>query len=128
MGNSKANLKYIFYFLPIFSFSIFLVMMNISSPLYIGPVGILVVFVLLYIFIVSAFFAIMVTVCWLLSRAKKEVSFSYRRQYYLSSIMGLAPIFLLALHSIGSVGISEVLLVLLLVSLASFYLLRRTKA
>jgi hypothetical protein len=48
-------------------------------------------------------------------------------RYYIASIVALAPVFLLALNSIGQLEVKDFILVIMLVGLACFYVIRRSR-
>ena len=99
---------------------------NETSPLKIGPVGVLLIFILFYALFSSSLFVVahlggklwqLVTHCAMLS---------VRRMYYVASTLAFGPVFLIALNTLGQLGWIEVVLVVLLVSLGTFYVIRRT--
>jgi len=109
-----------------------LLLMNFTTPSEVGPVGILVFFVLIYVFcLILAFLVLSFTIRLLarfLSIGKIKVrleSLSQRKIYYYSSIIGLAPVILLGLRSVGRVSILEVSLVIIFEIIGIFYISRR---
>jgi hypothetical protein len=130
MGDAMQKLttqlkKYLPYSLPIVSFVGLVVLLNRTNPLDVGPAGILLVFGLAYVFISSALYLLLTLVMILLAYFVTFGGISRRKLYYLSSIIALAPVFLLALNSIGQLEIKDFVLVLCLVGLASFYVVKR---
>jgi hypothetical protein len=113
--------------LPFFwALSIF-IFMNITSPLQSGPLSVLVVFVLVYMFITSTLYG-SVIVGHKLARFFGWQQPLHRKQlYYLVSVVGLAPVFFLALNTLGQLEIREVLLVILLLAMGCFYVMRRSR-
>lgn len=99
--------------------------MNVTSPLQSGPLSVLAVFVLLYLTIASTLYAISIIVLKIASLFGRETTISRRQLYYLMSVVGLGPVFILALNTLGHLEVKEVVLVTLLVIMSCFYVLRR---
>lgn len=100
-----------------------------SSPVTAGPVGILVVFILIYIvaaglltFFIFAMSSVFSSVAKLVVTAHPVRPMSLRRSYYYASVVAAAPVTLLGMLSISYVGFYEVVLVTALVALGCFYL------
>jgi hypothetical protein len=109
-----------------------LILLGNTTPTTVGPLGLLAVFFLLYVLFIGLVTAIIWSVSRLLSRISRMVTvrkplgkISLRRSYYLASVLALAPVMMLAMKSIGSLGLYEVLLVTLFVGVAIFYVIRR---
>lgn len=111
----------------------FLFFINTTSPNEIGPLGILAVFLSFYFMI----FAILtfgfrqgsraiVKVSKIFAPRRPLSSISLQRAAYLASSLGLVPVMLVAMQSIGGVGFYELLLVVLFVLVAVVYILKRT--
>jgi hypothetical protein len=120
--------KYLPYSLPIVSFVGIVILLNRTNPLDVGPAGILLVFGLAYVFISSALYLVLTLVMMLLAYFVNITATSRRTLYYLSSVIALAPVFLLALNTIGQLELKDFVLVLSLVGLASFYVAKRRTA
>jgi hypothetical protein len=117
--------KYFPYTLPILSFVGLVVLLNRTNPLDVGPAGILLVFGLTYVFISSSLFMLLTLFMILLAYFVPISAAPQRNLYYVSSIVALAPVFLLALNSIGQLEVKDFILVLCLVGLACFYIVKR---
>jgi hypothetical protein len=117
--------KYFPYTLPILSFVGLVVLLNRTNPLDVGPAGILLIFGLAYVFVSSGLYLLLTLFMMLLAHFVAISTTSQRKLYYLSSIVALAPVFLLALNSIGQLGVKDFILVLCLVGLACFYVIKR---
>ena len=50
---------------------------------------------------------------------------SFRRSYYFSTVLAAAPVMLIGLQSVGSVGIYEFILVMLFVVIGCVYIAKR---
>lgn len=120
--------KYLPYSLPIVSFVGLVILLNRTNPLDVGPAGILLVFGLAYVFISSALYLVLTLVIMLFAYFITINTASRRKLYYLSSIIALAPVFLLALNSIGQLELKDFILVLMLVGFACFYVVKRRQA
>lgn len=119
--------------LPIATLLGLFLLFNISNPVDIGPGGILLVFVLIYLFFVSSFFIVLHFGVGLASRliAKRRTidhrhwQIGVRRAYYIASALAFAPVVLLAMNSLGQLQLRDALLVLFLEVLAIFYIVKR---
>lgn len=121
--------------LPTISFISLVVLsllLNLTSPGSIGPFGILIVFVFIYL---SSLGVVTFLIFWfskLLSFVSKVFVFrkpiraiSLRHSYWYASIISIAPVIVVGLESVGAVGGGEFLLVLLFVSIGCVYVSRR---
>lgn len=126
MQQTKSQLKkYLPYLLPIMSFVGLTVLLNRTNPLDVGPAGILLVFGLVYVFISSSLYLLLTLVMMLIAYFVTIRPTSRRKLYYLASIIAFAPVFLLALNSIGQLELKDFVLVFCLVGLACFYVIKR---
>lgn len=108
------------------SFLLLVLMWHLSTPSSTGPVGILFVFTLIYVFVTALI--IIITGLW--SFAVQQLSgkapLNLRRRYYISSVLGFFPVLYLTLRSIGGASIWGVILIVLFTALMLFYVLRRS--
>lgn len=100
--------------------------LNMTNPIDSGPVSILVVFVMLYLLILSVLAAVLHLVGAIIRMVRPQQGFSLRRGYYVLSIVSLAPVLLVALNTLGQLELLEIVLILILVGLGCFYVVRRT--
>ena len=109
-------------------------MLTFTSPATAGPFGLLVIFVTAYLTFVGliSFFlfginrlAIMVSSGMTLRRPIGRMEF--RRAYYFSTVLAAAPVMLIGLQSVQSVGIYEVLLVVIFEVVACLYISKRMR-
>lgn len=122
------------YLLPFISALGLFLMLTLTNPLTAGPGGMLVVFFLAYIFSASVLFIILHWgvgfVTRLMSRSKRfnvrEWSIGVRKAYYIASVLAFAPVLLLAMQSVGQLQIRDIVLMVAFVSIAIFYVLKRT--
>lgn len=120
------NLKVIVIYLsPFLLFAAVLTLLNLTSPLKIGPLGILVTFGLMYA-LVALICSVLVFLCLkVVRRFYANKRFSDRKYYAVSGTIALAPILLLALNTIGQAGVKDFLLVMSFVGVICFYILKR---
>lgn len=104
-----------------------------STPSNAGPVGILVVFLLMYVLALGVLTFVLFWGSRVWSRVVRIVmpkrplhSLTLVRSYYFSSVIGLAPIIFVGMQSVGEVGFYDVILVILFVAVACFYIAKRT--
>lgn len=102
-------------------------MLNTASPLSIGPLGILIVFGLIYALVLSALYAALTLIIGILGRFTSVRSVSKKKLYYMATIVGVGPIFILALNSIGQLDMKDFVLVVVLIVVSCFYVTRRVK-
>lgn len=110
-----------------------LVMLQLTNPSTVGPLGLLAVFFLLYVIVLGA----MTELLWAGSQFVQSIgqhvtskrppgSLSLKRSYYYSTVLALGPIMALAMLSIGSFGIYEALLIAVFLGVALLYVSRRS--
>lgn len=98
---------------------------NITSPLQNGPMSVLAVFTLIYLIIESTLYLVVLMLYKILQIFGRRLPPLERKQtYYFVSVIALAPVFILALNTLGKLDVKEVLLVVLLVAVGCFYVLR----
>lgn len=107
-------------------------MVTFTSPADAGPFGLLTIFITAYLTFVGmiSFFLYGVNRLALLvlakGTAKKAVrNFTFKRAYYYSTVLALAPVLLIGLQSVGSIGFYEVGLVILFEIIACVYVGKR---
>lgn len=108
------------------------VLLQATTPASIGPLGILFVFILLYVsalgvltFLLYALSRVAVKIASAFVTRRPLEPFSLRRSYYYSSVLALAPVLLVGMQSVGKVGIYDVLLVLMFETIACTYIAKR---
>ncbi len=129
------RLWYSIYLTPLVSLLLLFYFWNATNPGTVGPLGILFVFVLLYLFWASTFFIVLhlgfslfrKTSLFRIFMTKRENKpFNWKVSYYIASIIAFMPVLLLAMQSVNQLTIRDVLLVVLFTGLAIFYVSRRT--
>jgi hypothetical protein len=134
-AGSFERLIYIGYIAPIIFLGILLYVWQSTHPASVGPVGILGVFLLLYLFFTSLFFIIIHISLLFIHRLPLLNKFIYIKKrkklkkyvaYYTASIIAFAPVLILAMQSVNQLSWRDVGLVIIFVCLAIFYVVRRT--
>lgn len=93
----------------VLSLIVIILILNLTSPAGAGPLGILVLFLCAYTFLVGAiswaiyFISRFVSkISYTLAVRKPIGSLSFKKSYYFSTFIALAPIILTGLHSVGA--------------------------
>jgi hypothetical protein len=104
-----------------------------TTPATIGPLGILFVFILMYVSVLCALtfllysgsgVAAKLSASMTLKRPLQRLSLS--KSYYFSSVVALAPVMFIGMQSVGEVGFYEVVLIILFIVISSVYIAKRT--
>jgi hypothetical protein len=115
----------VIYLLPVILFGAIIALFNETSPLRVGPLGILSVFGLVYLLVLAVLSAFAYFCMALIGHFRAIERITKRRWYSVSAIVAIAPILLLALNTTGQLAIKDVVLVLLLVSFVCFYISKK---
>jgi hypothetical protein len=110
------------------------VLLNVTAPTTVGPLGILAVFIFAYL----SSLGVMTYFLYSLSRLIVHLStaftvkrpltrISFRAAYYYSTVLAAAPIMLVGLQSVGATGIYEVGLVILFTVIGCLYVTKRIR-
>lgn len=105
-----------------------------TTPATIGPLGLLLVFIMIYTLVlgVLTFFVFGLSrlgtrLSGVLSLSRPLQSLTLKRAYYYCSVIALAPVMLLGMQSVGAIGIYEVVLVVLFTIIACVYIAKRSE-
>lgn len=107
------------------------VIVHAVTPMSVGPLGILAFFVCLYVATASCCYLVMVAARRVAMRVVRHnmyrglASVTLLKLYYYASIIGLIPVILLGMQSIGGVTAWDVLLLMLFLGLGCFYIHKR---
>lgn len=127
-------LKTLVYTSWLWLFLILLGVMNAVDPVSAGPLGILFVFVIIYLIVASLLFT---TLHWgvrfvsaqIVKHNKRVTVRAYkmgvRKAYYIASAVAFGPVLLLALNSVRQLRVTDILLVGVFLALAIFYISKR---
>lgn len=108
------------------------ILLNVTTPVSAGPLGILVIFIFAYLSLLgiitfSSYAVSKVTAR--LSRAfipRKPIGvLSFRQSYYYSTVIALGPIMLVGLQSVRTVDIYEIILIIVFLVIGCLYVSRR---
>ena len=109
-------------------------MLTFTSPATAGPFGLLVIFVTAYLTFVGviSFFLfginrLIVMVSSGMTLRKPLLKMEFRRAYYFSTVLAAAPVMLIGLQSVQSIGIYEFILVIIFEVVACLYVSKRMK-
>lgn len=109
-------------------------MLTFTSPASAGPFGLLVIFVTAYLTFVGmiSFFLfginrLIIMVSSGMTLRKPVGRMEFRRAYYFSTVLAAAPVMLIGLQSVQTIGIYEVLLVIIFEVVACVYVSRRMR-
>lgn len=109
-------------------------MLTFTSPATAGPFGLLVIFVTAYLTFVGviSFFLfginrLIVMVSSGMTLRKPLLKMEFRRAYYFSTVLAAAPVMLIGLQSVQSIGVYEFILVIIFEAVACVYVSKRTK-
>jgi hypothetical protein len=107
--------------------------LHVTQPSTVGPLGILIVFILMYVSVLGILTFSLYGMSVVISKvsvsftAKKPIHpLTLGRSYYFSSVLGLAPVMLIGMQSVAEVGVYDVLLIVLFVVIACTYISKRT--
>ncbi len=111
---------------------VLLLLMNFTSPSTAGPLGILAVFLLIYVASVSFIYLVLRNVATFLAKVSRPgllklalEGTSSLKLYYYSSILALSPVILLGMQSVGGVRWMDLTLLIVFEILACFYIYKR---
>lgn len=106
--------------------------LTLTSPADAGPLGLLVVFITAYLTFMGmiSFFLFGITRLYKMlvsgqKRARPVQSMPFRRAYYYSTVLAAAPVMLIGLQSVRSIGFYEIILVVLFEIVACVYVGRK---
>jgi|TARA_B100001250_G_C19749402_1_gene766991 hypothetical protein len=115
------------------SAGLLLVIMTTQEPSSIGAFGILVVFFLGYVVILSTLTLVLgffVRIAYILRKKsgllRRFAYLSSQHIYYYSTVLALAPVILISLRSVGRINVYEIGLVLLFEIIALTYITKRS--
>ena len=107
-------------------------MLTMTRPGEVGPFGVLALFVLLYLSAGSIIYMLLTGIIYVLMRVLPPGSLrlwlenvSHTKVYYYTTVLALAPVVLLGMASVGSIGGLDIVLVVVFEILACFYISRR---
>jgi uncharacterized protein with PQ loop repeat len=100
-----------------------------TSPSTIHPIGILAIFVLMYVLVLGVLTFLIYGIGRVMHRRHARYHtvkpFTIIRAYYFASVLALAPVMIIGARSVGRTGIIDIVLITLFEVLACFYIARR---
>jgi hypothetical protein len=112
---------------------VLIITLQLTTPSTIGPLGLLFVFVLIYVAILSMLTFLLYACNRAIIRVSQTMTvrrpvqrLSLQRAYYYASVVSLAPVMLIGMQSVGVVGIYEILLIAAFTGLTCVYIAKRS--
>ena len=110
-----------------------IVVLQTTTPATIGPLGVLFVFILMYVSVLCVLTFVLFAVSTLLARVSASMTVKRPLQplrlgkaYYFASVIALAPVMLIGMQSVGEVSFYEVLLIILFIAISCVYIAKRS--
>src|SRR5206468_9451438 len=107
------------------TFVLLVLIWHLTTPSSSGPLGILIVFTLVYIFFTALMLVLLGVWSFAMQRVSHRPRMSNRRRYYIGSVLGFVPVLYLTLLSMRGISFWGIILILLFTGLMLFYVLRR---
>lgn len=103
-----------------------IVVLNLTTPSDVGPLGVLVFFTLGYIVCLGVMVGLCRIFFALLAKMRRQrLEANRKRSYYYASVLAFVPIVLIFMRSFGELGVLEVFLALLLGIIGCFFVSKR---
>jgi hypothetical protein len=109
------------------------ILLQTTTPATIGPLGILFVFILMYVSVLCALTFLLYVSSKVIARLSSSLTvrrplqrLSLIKSYYFSSVVALAPVMLVGMQSVAEVGFYDVALVISFVIISCVYIAKRT--
>lgn len=110
-----------------------IILLQTTTPTTIGPLGILIVFILMYVSVLGVLTFLLFWSSYYVAKMSSSVTvkrppqrLSLVRSYYFSSVVALGPVMLVGMQSVGQVGVYEVGLIFLFITISCVYIAKRT--
>lgn len=130
----KKGLKALLFLSPLLVIGLLYVIFQSTDPASIGPGGVLIVFVLIYLGCLSILFILLrFGLYWVgrllaLRKSRKAPALpgmEIRKAYYVASVLAFVPVIFLAMHAYSQLQFTDVALVAVLMSIVTFYIIKR---
>ena len=125
-------LEKIIVIMTLVSLCLLAILLNTTAPATAGPFGILAIFIFAYLSSLGMTTYFLYGASRILSHlataftVKKPLrAMTFKRAYYYSTVLAAAPIMLIGLQSVGSIGVYEFILVLLFTVIGCVYITKR---
>ena len=113
--------------------ALLVLVLQTTNPSTVGPLGLLATFLLLYVVFMGCVTELIWVgsklIAWLSRRVRTRRplhAMSLARSYYFATVWALAPVMMLAMQSIGSLGFYEFILILVFLGVGTLYVSRRS--
>lgn len=113
--------------------TLLVLLLQVTNPSTAGPLGLLAVFFLVYIIMLGVITELLWVGSHVLQVATRRFTtrrplgrLSLTRAYYLSTVVALGPVIALAMRSIGSLGVYELILITVFIAIGLLYISRRS--
>lgn len=110
------------------------ILLQVTTPATIGPLGLLFVFIMIYVAVLSALTFFIFAASRLTARFANRLTvrrplqpLTLQQSYYYGSVVALGPVMILGMQSVGAVGAYETLLVGLFAVLGCVYIAKRSR-
>ncbi len=110
-----------------------IVMLYMTTPIEAGPLGILFVFILMYMSALGMLTFLLYGISRLISRLSRSLTvrrpvdvLTLQRSYYFGSVLALVPVMFIGMQSVGRIGLYEILLMALFTTITCVYIAKRT--
>jgi hypothetical protein len=115
------------------SLLLLVILLQTTTPATIGPLGILLIFVLMYMSVLCVLTFLIFTASRLIAKISSSVTvkrpwqaLTLTRSYYFASVISLAPVMLIGMQSVGEVSFYEVALIVVFIVISCVYIAKRT--
>jgi len=115
------------------SVTLLIVLLQTTTPATIGPLGILLIFVLMYVSVLCVLTFLLFGVTGVIAKVSASMTLkrpfqqlSLRRAYYFASVIALAPVILVGMQSVGEVSFYDVLLIVVFIVISCVYISKRS--
>jgi len=112
--------------MSLFAVIFLMIIINLTTPSDIGPLGVLVFFTLIYLVCLGVIVSLCRVFFTIKSRLKKETKASHRKSYYYGSVLAFVPMIFVFMRSFGRMNLLEIALVMLFAVVGCFYISKRT--
>lgn len=107
-------------------------LLNQTTPNQAGPLGVLVIFLLMYVLALAGVTFAIHGISRLIAKSSASLTvkrpfraISLKQSYYYASIIALAPVMLIGMQSVSGINVYDVLLVVFFVAIGVVYISRR---
>jgi len=125
-------LKIIISTITVVSLCLLTVLLNATTPVTAGPIGILAIFIFAYISLTGAVAYLLYWMSRIIAYLSSVIisrkpfqTLSFKRSYYYSTIIAAAPIMLVGLQSVSAVGFYEYFLMFVFIIIGCLYVSKR---